>query len=124
MTPVLQVLVTAAAAALGAVLHSRLSRRWPTGGWPLVGIVCVVAFLLGAAYATIDISDVFGRLPLLIGTGFLAACAPLTTLLRGGPPPGGALGFGRMVVGYLTCVTAFLIVGAAVMYAGAKVFFP
>ena len=23
--------------------------RWPTGGWPLVGIVCVVAFLLGAA---------------------------------------------------------------------------
>ena len=33
-----------------AVLHARLSRRWPTGGWPLVGILCVAAFLLGAAY--------------------------------------------------------------------------
>ena len=29
-----------------------------------------------------------------------------------------------MLVGYLVCVTAFLIVGAAVMYAGAKVFVP
>lgn len=123
MTPVVQVAVTAAAAALGAVLHARLSRRWPTGGWPLVGILCVVAFLLGAAYATIDLG-VFSRMPLLVGTGFLAACSPLTTLLRGGPPPGGALGFGRMLVGYLVCVTAFLIVGAAVMFAAAKVFVP
>lgn len=123
MNPLAQVAVTAAAGAAGGVLHARMSRRWPTRGWLLVGIICVVAFLVGAAYATLDLA-VFGRLPLLVGTGFLAACSPLTTLLRGGPPPGGALGFGRMVVGYLVCVTAFLIAGAAVMYAVAKVFVP
>ena len=91
MTPVAQVAVTAAAAAIGAV-----------------------------AYATSELNR-FGRLPLLIGTGFLAACAPLTTLLRAGPPRS-ALRFGGMVVGYLVCVTAFLIVGAALTYAVAKVF--
>ena len=82
--------------------------------------MCTVAFLLGAAYATSELNR-FGRLPLLIGTGFLAACAPLTTLLRAGPPRS-ALRFGGMVVGYLVCVTAFLIVGAALTYAVAKVF--
>lgn len=123
MSPLVQVAVTAAAAAAGGAAHASMSRNWPTRGWLLIGIVCVVAFLLGAVYATVDLA-VFGSLPLLVGTGLLAACSPLTTLLRAGPPPGGVLGFGRMVLGYLVCVTAFIIVGGAVMYAAAKVFVP
>ena len=86
MTPVLQVLVTGGGCGVGRRGARAAEPALATGGWPLAGIVCVVAFLLGAAYATIDISDVF-RPPAAAHRDRIPgrACA-LTTLLRGGPP--------------------------------------
>jgi hypothetical protein len=118
------VMVVAAAAAAGAALRGRLTRRRPVTGRPLVALNCVAALLLGGLYAQ---APVVGPVAVAAGTGFLAAWSPLTALVRTAPT-GGAPGevlrdvsrLGVAVLGHLIYAAAFAVVGFVAMFAIVK----
>lgn len=121
MMLVVPVAVAAVSAAAGSLVYSRLGRRWPAAGWPLIGALCAVAALLGVAIGVYNAGAWrLGSLPVTGVASFTAACTPLTALLRDGSPTAAStVRFGRTVVGYLICVTSFVIAGAVVGYIAA-----
>ncbi len=123
MTATLGVVIVGAAAAAGGALRGWVTRRRPVSGWPLVALNCVAAFLLGGTYALVP---AVGPVTVAAGTGFLAACSPLTGLVLGAPDKAAgdvlreALRLGAAVLGHLIYAAAFAIVGFVALFAVLK----